>query len=388
MPASPLLSALVETSRPRLGILAFHPIQYQTPLFQRLARRGNVDLHVQFLDDTGLTHGMDSGFGIALSWDIDLLGGYNHAFLRRTGTPTPGVLKRLLVLNHWIRAQDVVVVHGYGNPWMLAGAALCRLNRRPYLLRGDSKPESQSTHRVRRWLRNRVARTIVSNSAGALTIGRLNSEFYSLFGQSRQFWAPYSVDDERFAAPDEGARARILERHDLPRDRPLVLFVGKFQPLKRPLDIVRAARLCQSPLSLLFVGEGELRAEMEAELPADLGRIAGFVNQAELPAYYQAADVLVLASEIEQWGLVVNEAMAAGVIPVVSSTVGAGPDLVEGVGRIFPTGDVDALAAQLDEALEAVSRSESRQLARERAALYALDVTAAGYEAATSALQS
>jgi glycosyltransferase involved in cell wall biosynthesis len=78
--------------------------------------------------------------------------------------------------------------------------------------------------------------------------------------------------------------------------------------------------------------------------------IAGFVNQQELPSWYAAADMLVLPSDSrETWGLVVNEAMAAGLPVVVSDAAGCSPDLVrEGEnGFTYPCGNVGALVDRL-----------------------------------------
>ena len=69
--------------RPRLGILDFGPIQYHTPLYQRLGSRANVELDVLFLSDNGLRPMMDKLFGVEISWDTDLLSGYSHRFLAR-----------------------------------------------------------------------------------------------------------------------------------------------------------------------------------------------------------------------------------------------------------------------------------------------------------------
>ena len=76
-------------------------------------------------------------------------------------------------------------------------------------------------------------------------------------------------------------------------------------------------------------------------------RCLGFINQAEMPCWYGCGDILALPSDLEHWGLVVNEGMACGLIPVVSDAVGCGPDLVAGIGEVFPAGDVDALADAL-----------------------------------------
>jgi glycosyltransferase involved in cell wall biosynthesis len=82
-------------------------------------------------------------------------------------------------------------------------------------------------------------------------------------------------------------------------------------------------------------------------------RFLGFANQSVLPELYRAADVFVLPSDYEPFGLVVNEAMLCQVPVIVSDRVGARFDLVrEGeTGYIFPCGDVNALAAMLTRAL-------------------------------------
>jgi glycosyltransferase involved in cell wall biosynthesis len=371
--------------RPRLGVFAFHPIQYQVPLYQRLDERGQVRLDVLFLSDAGLEPTMDPGFGQVISWNIDLLSGYHHGFLRTSARPVSTV-RRLRRLVSWLRRQDVIVIHGYTSGWMLTATLVCILTRRPYLLRGDSKPQGQSGRRVRGWLRDRLAHLVVSRSAGALTIGDLNSKFYRRFGQDNLYWAPYSVDDRRFAASQPVGRDELLRSFDLPPDQPLIVFVGKLKAIKRPLDLAEAHTLMTRPASVLYVGDGELRAALAAAIAGTDARITGFVNQQEMPAYYQAADVIVLPSEVEPWGLVINEAMAAGVVPVVSANVGAAADLVDGVGRIVPVGDVAALAGALDDVLGRLDDGVQTAGVGQRASRYSLDTTATGFEDAARAI--
>jgi glycosyltransferase involved in cell wall biosynthesis len=108
----------------------------------------------------------------------------------------------------------------------------------------------------------------------------------------------------------------------------------------------------------------------------------------ELPAYYHAADILVMPSEFEPWGLVVNEAMAAGVLPVVSDRVGCGPDLVQGIGEIYPCGDVGALATALSRAIRRCADPQLRVRLRNRVACYSITATAEGFERAARAVTS
>src|ERR1700722_4534323 len=280
-----------QSSRPRLGVVDFNPIQYHTPLYQLITRRASVELDVLFLTDNGLRPVVDPGFGVAFTWDIDLLSGYEHQFLTMSDRH-PSALSRVARLARWIADHDAVVVHGYSHPWMLLAALLCRTRRVPYLLRGDSIPLGKATG-LRRHLRNAVARTVVSASAAGLAIGRLNEEFYRRYGAPRIIWAPYSVDDERFAGEPPISRSELLSQWSLDDNKPVILFCGKLHPWKRPLDLCAAVKTLARDVNVLFVGDGILADEIRACLPPGTGAITGFVNQSELPAYYHAADIIV-----------------------------------------------------------------------------------------------
>src|SRR5262249_5607505 len=142
----------------------------------------------------------------------------------------------------------------------------------------------------------------------------------------------------------------------------LILFAGKYEEKKRPLDLLRAftdARL--EGVSLLFVGSGELEEELRANAA---GRrniyFAAFQNQSRMPTVYAACDLFVLPSygPSETWGLAVNEAMCMGRAVVVSDHVGCARDLVlpGETGLVFRAGDVNALAQSLRSAFSDPAR--------------------------------
>jgi glycosyltransferase involved in cell wall biosynthesis len=370
--------------RPRLGVLATHPIQYQAPLYQELARRGVVELQVAFLSDAGAQPFYDKGFGVTLAWDIDLLGGYASTLLpRRRLRGKPAWVRSA---SQWLRQQDIVVLHGHSDPDILLAAATCRLLRIPYLLRGDSQAESSATG-VRRIARHLVAGTVVRNAAGALPVGQRNAAFYRRYGRLPLYSARYSIDNERFRMAADAARPSRAERLaslGLDPRRPTVVFSGKLTAQKRPLDLIGAMERSKGAFNLLLLGDGPLRGPLrdyEKTLPV---RCLGFVNQSEIGCWYATGDILALPSGREPWGLVVNEAMACGLIPVVSDAVGCGPDLVDGIGEVFPVGDVGALATAL--AMVAADIPGRRARLRGRLADYTIAHTAAGYEHAALAL--
>ena len=111
--------------RPKLGVLAHWPIQYHSPLYDRLAERENVELDVLYLSDKGYRATIDPEFGVSVSWDIDLLSGHTHQFVTTGGRPISRT-RKIATLMRWIPAHDAVVVNGYTSPWMVSAMAICR----------------------------------------------------------------------------------------------------------------------------------------------------------------------------------------------------------------------------------------------------------------------
>jgi glycosyltransferase involved in cell wall biosynthesis len=166
------------------------------------------------------------------------------------------------------------------------------------------------------------------------------------------------------------------------------LFAAKLQPWKRPADVVMAMDQLEHPANLVVIGDGPLRPEIE-ELASRRPwmRTLGFVNQREIAEWYGAADLFVLPSDREPWGLAVNEAMAAGAVPIVSNTVGCAPDLVTpDVGWAYAAGDVGALARALAGGCRPGALTERRAAAQRRSAEYGIAATARGIETAVTAV--
>jgi glycosyltransferase involved in cell wall biosynthesis len=220
-------------------------------------------------------------------------------------------------------------------------------------------------------------------------VGKRSEEYFRTYGARLIVRSPHFVDNEFFAARAETSRRAnetLRARFGIPDTALLCLFAGKLQAKKRPLDVLRAARLARRDVDVrvVFVGDGELRAACEAEAHrlAVPSYFAGFLNQSEIPRAYAGADVLVLPSDgRETWGLVVNEAMACGVPALVSRAAGCQPDLVvEGeTGFSFDVGDVAALGGHL--VALGRDRAERHRLARgagRHVAHYSVDAAAAG----------
>jgi len=170
--------------------------------------------------------------------------------------------------------------------------------------------------------------------------------------QERITLTPFVVDNDWWTEQSKLADGAALRASwGVSPNDVVILFSAKLQPWKRPLDLLRAyAKANLSNGILVFAGEGPLRPQLESEA-VKLGvgshvRFLGFVNQSQLPAVYTAADLLVLPSEFEPFGLVVNEAMCCARPVIASDRAGASRDLVAPVcaDLVFRCGDVAALA--------------------------------------------
>jgi len=191
---------------------------------------------------------------------------------------------------------------------------------------------------------------------GFLTVGIRNREYYQRYGvpADRLWAAPHAVDNGFFARAAAGAReprGAARGRWQIPERATVFLLAARLIEMKRPLDFVRAVHAAHAHADVhgLIVGDGPLRAAVEAEvrlLQAPC-TVAGFLNQREIATAFAAADAVVLPSDgRETWGLVVNEAMAAGLPAFVSESAGCTPDLVVHgeTGFAFACGDVSTLA--------------------------------------------
>ncbi len=385
----------------RLGVLASHPVQYHAPLFRELARR--LDLVVFYAHRQTPAGQAEAGFGVEFEWDVDLLSGYEHRFLRNvaprpnvsrfSGCDAPDLAKEIVA-----GGFDGFLVTGWYLKAHWQAVRACRKAGLSVLVRGDSQLGSAASP-VRRVAREVVHRWLLRHFDAFLYVGRRNRKYLEHFGvpESKLFFSPHCVDTEWFR---ERAHAARGQRHELravlgcSEGEALVLFVGKLIEMKRPLDLVEAAALLSRQgcrLRVAFVGSGPLEEALQAQAEQCGANavLVGFRNQSQLPPLYAAADALVLPSDgRETWGLVVNEAMSCGVPAVVADAVGCAPDLVEpGVtGEVFRCGDVADLARALGRCLQRGRTDAVVRALAERMARYSVAAAAAGIEQALASV--
>jgi glycosyltransferase involved in cell wall biosynthesis len=248
----------------------------------------------------------------------------------------------------------VVAIPGWSHPGALSALIWCLRAHRPAVLMSESTIHDDVRSRVR----EAAKRCVVRLFSSALVGGLRHAAYACALGlPSAAIFAGYDVVDNRHF--ERGARdARLAgarwrsqlgapERFFLASSR----FVAK-KNLGRLLEAYAGYRRRAGPDAwhLVLLGDGALRPELERriaglDLTGDV-LLLGFRQYDELPAFYGLAGAFVHASTTEQWGLVVNEAMAAGLPVLVSNHCGCAPALVrDGVnGFTFDPYDVEQLA--------------------------------------------
>lgn len=289
-------------------------------------------------------------------WDT---GRGDHAFRRRTLFPgadypalAPGSIAAAVdaMLNE--EAPVAAALPGWSFPEALAGLRWCRARARPALLMSESaRRDSPRTP----W-REAVKRCIVRQFAAGLVGGRHHVQYATQLGLAadRLFLGYDVVDNDHFARGADAARADALAQRARLRLPPRFFLAScRFIPRKNVARLLDAyaryrAEAGADAWGLVLCGDGPLRAALTAQAAAlgvsEAVSFPGFVGYHELPTYYGLADAFVHVSEAEQWGLVVNEAMATGLPVLVSSACGCAQELVTDAHNGYTVSATDTAA--------------------------------------------
>jgi 1,2-diacylglycerol 3-alpha-glucosyltransferase len=311
---------------------------------------------------------------------------------------------------------DVCAIAGYSHPAMLALITLCLRRSIPWILMSDSREIDLQRVKWREWSKGRIVRLASSGFAA----GRTHVEYLEKLGIEKGTCSTgYDVVDNDYF--DEGARrwrtsTETSSGGEAGAVPPYFLASNRFIPKKNLFRLLSAyaeytkekRQSGDTGWALCLLGDGELRSDLishaknlgftvierapwerEASRPAEEPEPAcgtvffpGFRQIAELPRFYAHAGAFIHASTTDQWGLVVNEAMASSLPVLVSNLCGCAPELVrDGVnGFTFNPNDVEELASLMKRmsAMEAPQRDALGSAGREIIAAWGLERFATG----------
>lgn len=300
---------------PRIALVTNNPPPYRIPVFERLSRMPGVILQVIFCSKREPYR----------QWDLPPMN-FNHVFLRERFIAkgdkiihnNPDVISALRKF-----APDVVVTDGFYPTQLYAfGYALMKGAAHVPLTDGTDISE-RALSKVHKLLR----RIVYARSSAFISASCGGDRLYQSYGAApeRCFKSYLCIDNDMYA----GAPGFAEKRYDM-------IFCGRIEPGKSPafaLDVaVETARKLKRKVSILFVGSGSLEDSVKEAAARHAtyvdAHFHGFATQKELPELYRSARIFLFPTRGDVWGVVGNEACAAGLPVIVSPHAGVAGELV------------------------------------------------------------
>ena len=261
---------------------------------------------------------------------------------------------------------DVVAVNGWNNFGSVIAANCCLRRGIPMVVMSESSRQDEP----RTSWKEAIKRRIAGLYSAALVGGQRHVEYLAELGMPRERIFPgYDVVDNHYfrqkAEEVRSQRSEVTQKYALPEN--YFLASGRFIEKKNLTRLIRAYAEYRdrlqgtgvtdpgykrgAPWDLVVLGDGPLRETLHSQLSTlnmnEHVHLPGFKQYDELPVYYALANAFVHASTTEQWGLVVNEAIASGLPVIVSNRCGCAPELVNGNGFTFDPTNEDELVTRL-----------------------------------------
>jgi glycosyltransferase involved in cell wall biosynthesis len=350
----------------KIAIISTHPIQYNAPLYRRIAKEPGWDLLVFYTWSQSQSSSIyDPGFKQIREWDIPLLTEYNYCFVENTAKK-PGTHHFWGIINPELGNKiqkfnpDIVIIYGWSF-WSHLKFIIKNYKKYKIVFRGDSTNlDLKKLSFFKSKLRKVFLSFIYKKIYYFLYVGKKNKEYYLFHNvpSNKLIFAPHSVDNDRFLTFDTDSKIILntLQKDLGINEQDLVfLFAGKLELKKNPQILINAFLKLNDPNShLVILGSGELEFELKKLSEGQKNiHFLGFQNQSKIPLLYRIADVFVLPSQgpYETWGLCMNEAMACGLPVIGSSKCGGSFDLIINKynGWVFESENLDDLISILKE---------------------------------------
>lgn len=350
--------------KPELLCLLQQPTQFDPPLWRALERRGRYHPVVWY---SRVAH--DKEIGRDIAWGHDLTG-LDYQIVARDDFATK------------LRARERTPAAVICERWTLrstwAVGWQCFKRGTPAILPSDRIPDPQEP--LLRSVARRTAR-LAANPIfkGHLTTGVLGTQSLRADGVSEgriaRAWYPIDVDLFQSRLREQQQSTRKLKSM-WPDAGAIVLAVAKHVERESPLlilDTFKALQGLMPDAKLIFVGDGPMRAAVEAHIAnlklGDAVYLPGYVPYENLAGYYGAADVFLHVAAFGPWEISVSEAMACGVPAVTTSNIGCAADLIVpgSTGAVAAVAKADVLAFKLLEVLSFPEREAIRNAVIRRA---------------------
>lgn len=244
--------------------------------------------------------------------------------------------------------NDMIIVGGYSTPTGMYSIVYMKAHHIPFILNCDGGMAKSDSY-----IKRRIKQFFIGSASAWLSTGTSCTQYLLHYGADKRriYQYPFASTKESDICGMTTEQRTMLRQQLGIIEEKMILFVGSFI-YRKGIDTLLEACWNFENTALVLVGGTDITSFLPKRSMDPQVHIyaEGFKSEQEVRKYYQAADVFVLPTREDVWGLVVNEAMAAGLPVITTDHCGAGLELIEnGVnGYIVPTEDTDTLKKKIE----------------------------------------
>lgn len=336
----------------KVGFVTNLRAPYRTLQFNEFSTIKELDITIYYCNDKKQNRAWKTGNQIKFK-EVDLSG---YRILKKYGYINKGIVSL-------IKENDFIILGGYEQPTYILISILCRLFKKEYILLFDGISTDRLNHKEN-IIKKYVKKIVINNSAYIMGNGTISRKYFK-----EKYQYPEKKIYNQYLTIDSEKINRLYEKKDIYRKKyrellkidendTVLVYSGRLINIKNVDSLVKAiSKLKKKNITLVIIGGGELEKfiyELSDKLEVNT-IITGFISeQEEVFKRYFIGDIFVLPSVDEPWGLVVNEAMAAGLPVIVSNVCGCSLDMVKyGVnGYTVDPRDIDDISDKINHILK------------------------------------
>ncbi|MCG2737893.1 MAG: glycosyltransferase family 4 protein [Candidatus Methanoperedenaceae archaeon] len=301
---------------------------YRVPLFEGLAKHPSIDLSVYFCAKTHKERKWDILDSITYNYEI--LSGITLEFSSIIYHINPSVISKLIQGKY-----DAVIIGGSADFTTQTAFVTSKLLKTPVILWSEGIESAQSFLGK---LINPLTKYIVRNVSAIVVPGTMSRDFYVKMGAipEKIFIAPNIVDNKMFIGKSskfKEDKGKFKHELNINNDK-VILYVGQLIKRKGVEYLINAFKKIKyknDDICLIIIGDGVLKRELEeicVKKQIKDVHFTGWVSEEKKIIYYSIADLFVLPTLEDVWGLVINEAMCCGLPIISTNAAGCAVDMI------------------------------------------------------------
>lgn len=247
---------------------------------------------------------------------------------------------------------DKIVICGYSSPTTMLAIQYLKLKKIPFYIEVDGGLIKQDS-----WLKYKVKKHFISSAIGWFSSGKETTKYLVHYGADKNKIIEYpftSLKGKDILKQVPTEQEKLILRKELNlRENKIIVSVGQFIYRKGYDILIKAMQNIDKSIGVYIIGDNPTQEYLNLQKQFNLTNLhfIGFKTKEELKKYYMAADLFVLPTREDIWGLVINEAMAMGLPVITTDKCVAGLELVENEvnGYIIPTENSEILVKRINQ---------------------------------------